>query len=193
MGKLVVVENVTLDGVMQAPAAPDEDTRGGFTAGGWAVPYMDQVMAETMGRGMRAEGALLLGRRTYEHFHGVWADRTDGNPYTEVLNRRQKHVASRTLTEPLPWQHSTLLRGDVPDAVAALKKEVDGNLAVLGSGVLVRSLLAAGLVDEVTLSIYPLTLGTGTKLFGDGTTTMDLVETVPTTTGVLIATYRSTT
>ncbi|GIF69193.1 deaminase [Asanoa ishikariensis] len=187
MGKVVVVENVTLDGVMQAPAAPDEDTRGGFTSGGWAVPYLDQVMAETMGKGMRADGALLLGRRTYEHFHGVWADRTDGNPYTDVLNRRQKYVASRTLAEPLKWQNSTLLSGDV----AALKKEVEGDLVVLGSGVLVRSLLEAGLVDVLTLSIHPLTLGTGTRLFGAPPTTMELVEAIPTTTGVLIATYRT--
>jgi len=191
MGKVVVVENVTLDGVMQAPAAADEDTRGGFTRGGWAVPYMDHVMAETMGKGMRADGALLLGRRTYEHFHGVWADRTDGNPYTEVLNRRRKYVASRTLAEPLPWQNSTLLRGDVPGAVAALKQE--GDLAVLGSGVLVRSLLEAGLVDELTLSIHPLTVGEGTTLFGTKPTTMELVAAIPTTTGVLIATYRTTT
>ncbi|SNT63942.1 Dihydrofolate reductase [Asanoa hainanensis] len=190
MGKVVVVENVTLDGVMQAPAAADEDTRGGFTRGGWAVPYMDRVMAETMGKGMRGDGSLLLGRRTYAHFHGVWADRTDGNPYTEVLNRRQKYVASRTLAEPLPWQNSTLLRGDVSAAVAALKKE--GDLVVLGSGVLVRSLLEAGLVDVLTLSIHPLTVGQGTTLFAAKPTTMELVEAIPTTTGVLIATYRTT-
>ncbi len=192
MGKVVVVENVTLDGVMQGPADAREDTRGGFTRGGWGIPYMDRVMAETMGRGMRAEGVLLLGRRTYEHFYGVWADRTDGNPYTEVLNRRQKYVASRTLSEPLPWQNSTLLRGDTNEAVAALKDQVEGNLAVLGSGELVRSLLAAGLVDELTLSIHPLTVGSGIKLFGDAMAKMELVESIPTTTGVLIATYRIT-
>ncbi|GAA1870386.1 dihydrofolate reductase family protein [Asanoa iriomotensis] len=187
MGKLVVIENVTLDGVMQAPGGADEDTRGGFTHGGWARPYMDHVMAKTMGEGMRAEGALLFGRRTYEQFHGFWAGQTDGNPYTEVLNRRQKYVASRTLSEPLPWQNSSLLGGDVVSAVTDLKRTVD--LAVLGSGELVRSLAAAGLIDTYTLSIHPLTLGTGIKLFGEGMDTMDLIEAVPTTTGVIIATY----
>ncbi|MEV0716922.1 dihydrofolate reductase family protein [Asanoa sp. NPDC050611] len=191
MGKLTVIENVTLDGVMQAPGGADEDPRGGFTHGGWAVPYMDHVMAETMGSGMRAEGALLFGRRTYEQFHGFWAGQTDGNPYTAVLNRRQKYVASRTLNEPLPWENSSLVSGDLISAVADLKKTVD--LAVLGSGELVRSLARAGLVDGYTLSIFPLTLGTGMKLFGDALTTMELVDTVPTTTGVIIATYRTTT
>ena len=190
MGNVVVVENVTLDGVMQAPAVADEDQRGGFPYGGWAVPYMDQVMAETMSRGMRAEGAMLFGRRTYEQLHGAWADRTDGNPYTEVLNRRRKYVASRTLAEPLPWQNSVLLRGEATETVTALKREFDGDLAVLGSGELVRSLLRADLVDVLTLSIHPLTLGTGTTLFGDARTTLELVDTTPTTTGVLIATYR---
>ncbi|MDG4824895.1 dihydrofolate reductase family protein [Asanoa sp. WMMD1127] len=190
MGNVVVVENVTLDGVMQAPAAADEDQRGGFAYGGWAVPYMDQVMAETMGTGMRAEGAMLFGRRTYEHLRGAWADRTDGNPYTEVLNRRRKYVASRTLRDPLPWQNSTLLDGDAVAAVAALKREFDGNLAVLGSGELVRALLRADLVDVLTLSIHPLTLGTGTRLLDGVWTTLDLTDTVPTTTGVIIATYR---
>jgi dihydrofolate reductase len=190
MGKLTVIENVTLDGVMQAPGGPDEDPRGGFTHGGWARPYMDQVMAEKMGEGMRAEGALLFGRRTYEQFHGFWAGQTDGNPYTEVLNRRMKYVVSRTLTEPLPWANSALLAGDLVTAVTDLKRSVD--LAVLGSGELVRSLVRAGLVDAWTLSIFPLALGTGTKLFGDALTTMELVDTVPTSTGVIIANYRTT-
>jgi dihydrofolate reductase len=191
MGNVVVFENVTLDGVMQAPARPDEDLRGGFPHGGWAVPYADHVMAETMGRSMRAEGALLFGRRTYEDLHAVWAHQTDGNAYTEVLNRRQKYVASRTLTEPLPWERSSLLPGDACAAVADLKRRTRGDLGVLGSGELVRSLARAGLVDVYTLSIHPLTLGTGTTLFGDVATTLELVETVPTTTGVVIATYRA--
>ncbi|MFC3500313.1 dihydrofolate reductase family protein [Micromonospora krabiensis] len=195
MGKLVVVENVTLDGVMQAPGGADEDTRGGFRHGGWARPYADHVMAETMGKGMGEDGVLLFGRRTYEQFHGFWSTRTDGNPYTEVLNRKRKYVASRTRTEPLPWANSRLLGNDVPRAVAALKNEVEGDLVVLGSGELVRSLARAGLVDVYTLSIHPLTLGTGTRLFTEGAdayATLELAEAVPTTTGVIIASYRST-
>ncbi|MFI5938437.1 dihydrofolate reductase family protein [Actinoplanes sp. NPDC051494] len=191
MGTVVVVENVTLDGVMQAPGGADEDTRGGFPYGGWAQPYADQVMAETMGKGMSQDSGMLFGRRTYEQLHAYWSRQTDGNPYTEVLNRKRKHVASRTLAEPLPWENSCLLRGDTADAVAALKR--DGDLVVLGSGELVRTLAGAGLVDVYTLSIHPLTLGTGTKLFAEGTYgTLELVEAVPTTTGVIIATYRPT-
>ncbi|MEQ4305464.1 dihydrofolate reductase family protein [Plantactinospora sp. B6F1] len=193
MGKLVVVVNVTLDGVMQAPGGTDEDTRGGFRHGGWATPYADHVMAETMGRGMRADGALLFGRRTFEKFCGYWPRQTDGNPYTEVLNRKHKYVASRSLAEPLPWQNSSLLKGDATAAVAALTREVEGDLVVLGSGELVRSLAGAGLVDIYTLSIHPITLGSGTKLFAEGETgydTLELVDAVPTTTGVIIATYQ---
>lgn len=193
MGELVVVENVTLDGVIQAPGGADEDTRGGFTFGGWAHPYADRVMAETMGKGMSDDGALLFGRRTYEQFHGFWSKQTDGNPYTEVLNRKRKYVASRTLVEPLPWENSSLLKGDLRQAVTALKRDVEGAVVVLGSGELVRSLAGADLVDVYTLSIHPLTLGGGTRLFADGATgyrTFALVEAVPTTTGVIIATYR---
>jgi dihydrofolate reductase len=193
MGKVVVVENVTLDGVMQAPGGADEDVRGGFPYGGWAQPYADHVMAETMGRGMGADGAMLFGRRTYEQFHAFWSKQTDGNPYTEVLNRKRKYVASRTLSGSLPWENSSLLRGEAAGTVAALKREAEGDLVVLGSGDLVRSLAAAGLVDSYTLSIHPLTLGTGSKLFGEGEEAygaLELVEAVPTTTGVIIATYR---
>ncbi|MET8307208.1 dihydrofolate reductase family protein [Micromonospora sp. NPDC005173] len=195
MGKVVVVQNVTLDGVMQAPGGADEDTRGGFPYGGWARPYADQVMAETMGKGMSEGGGMLFGRRTYEQFYGFWSKQTDGNPYTDVLNRRRKYVASRALAEPLPWENSSLLEGDAADAVATLKRDVEGDLIVLGSGELVRSLARASLVDVYTLSIHPLTLGTGMKLFAEGEDaygTLELVEAVPTTTGVIIATYRPT-
>jgi dihydrofolate reductase len=193
MGEIVVVEQLSLDGVMQAPGSPDEDTRGDFRYGGWARPYADHVAAATMGKGMGADGAMLFGRRTYVNFHGFWARQTDGNPYTEVLNRKTKYVVSRTLTEPLPWQNSVLVTGEVADAVAKLKAEVDGALVVLGSGMLVRALAAAGLVDEYVLSIHPLALGAGTKLFGEGAAAhraMTLADTVTTTTGVIIARYR---
>lgn len=193
MGEVVAVENVTLDGVIQAPGGADEDGRGGFPHGGWARPYGDPVMAETMGGGMGGDAALLFGRRTYQQFHGFWAQQTDGNPYTEVLDRKTKYVVSQTLAEPLPWQHSSLLTGDPAVAVARLKAESPHDLVVLGSGELVRSLLRASLVDVLVLSIHPLTLGTGTTLFttdGGAHGTFELVEAVPTTTGVIIATYR---
>lgn len=188
--RVVAIENVTLDGVMQAPARPDEDTSDGFAHGGWAVGYGDEVMAEQMGRRMARDGAMLLGRRTYEDFFAVWPKRTD-NPYTEVLNRSHKYVASRTLAEPLPWENSTLLPGDAADAVARLREEEEGDLAVLGSGTLVRALAARGLVDEYLLSIHPLVLGTGRRLFdGVPPAPLRLTASVTTTTGVIIATYQ---
>jgi dihydrofolate reductase len=191
--RVVVVENVTLDGVMQAPARADEDPRDGFAHGGWAVGYGDAVMGEQMGRRMAREGALLLGRRTYEDFFAVWPKRTD-NPYTEVLNRSQKYVVSTTLTEPLPWENSTLLASDATEAVARLREQPGGDLAVLGSGVLVRALAERGLVDEYLLSIHPLVLGSGRRLFDGGLppARFALADAVPTTTGVIIATYRPT-
>ena len=195
MGKIIVTNNVTLDGVMQAPARPDEDNRGGFTHGGWAVPYQDEVMGRVMGeamaRGAQGGGALVLGRRTYEDFYSVWPNRTD-NPFTPVLNNSQKYVASTTLREPLPWQNSTLLTGDAVEAVARLKAQLDGDLGILGSGELIQSLMRHNLIDEFVLSIYPLVLGSGRRLFPDGGAfaKLQLVNTVPTTTGVVIATYR---
>ena len=191
--RVVVIENVTLDGVMQAPARPDEDLRDGFAHGGWAIPYGDEVMARKMGERMGRDGALLLGRRTYEDFFAVWPKRTD-NPYTEVLNRTQKHVASRTLSEPLPWENSTLLEGDAADAVARLRDESGPDLAVLGSGALARSLAARGLVDEYLLLIHPLVLGSGQRLFEQSPPTpLRLADAVTTTTGVIIATYEPAT
>ena len=187
---LSVVCSLTLDGVMQSPGRPDEDTRGGFEYGGWGIPYSDQVMAAEMGKSMAREGAILLGRRTYLDFYSVWPNRKD-NPYTEVLNKTQKYVASRTLQEPLPWMNSTLLKGDAADAVAELKERSDGNIAILGSGDLVASLMPRNLIDEYLLLIHPLVLGTGRRLFANGTfATLQLVDSVPTTKGVIIATYR---
>jgi dihydrofolate reductase len=190
MSKVVVVNNVTLDGVMQAPARPDEDRRGGFTRGGWALPYNDEVMAQRMGRNMSQGGSLLLGRRTYEDFYGVWPSRTD-NPYTEVLNNTRKYVASTTLAEPLPWQNSTLLQGDAAQAVARLRQQPGKDLVVLGSGALIHSLLPHHLIDEFVLLIHPLVLGSGRRLFPDGAAVaLRLTDSVTTTTGVVIATYQ---
>ena len=192
MRKISVVNNLTLDGVMQSPAAPDEDTRGGFKHGGWAMPYNDEVKGKKMGEGMsRHRGGLLFGRRTYEHFFKVWPGRKD-NPFTEVLDNTQKYVASTTLKEPLPWKNSTLLKGDASDAVAKLKREGDDELVILGSGDLVKSLMRRNLVDEFILLIHPLVVGSGRRLFADDGTfaKFELAESLPTTTGVIIATYR---
>jgi dihydrofolate reductase len=191
MRKVVVFTSVTLDGVMQAPGRPDEDRRGGFAHGGWAVPYSDEVMGRVAAEGMASSGPLLFGRRTYEDFHSFWPHQTD-NPFTEVLDNSQKYVASTTLAEPLPWRNSTLLRGDAADAVAKLKGQPGEDLTVLGSGELVQSLRRRDLVDEYILLIHPLVLGSGRRLFPDGgpSTALRLVDSVTTTTGVLIATYR---
>jgi dihydrofolate reductase len=190
MSKITVINNVTLDGVMQGPGRPDEDTRDGFGHGGWAQRYNDEVMGAKMAEGMSREGALLFGRRTYEDFFSVWPGRTD-NPFTAVLDNTQKYVVSTTRTEPLPWQNSTLLR-DV-DAVAAVKAQDGPDLAVLGSGELVTSLRRRRLIDEYVLLIHPLVLGTGRRLFPDGETVEELrvVDSATTTTGVIIATYRA--
>ena len=191
MGRIMVVNNVTLDGVMQAPARPDEDPRGGFQHGGWVVPYNDSVKGKVMAEGMaKSRGALLFGRRTYEDFFKVWPGRTD-NPFTEVLDNTHKYVASKTLKEPLPWKNSTLLGGDAADAVAKIKTKED--LTILGSGQLIASLMRRNLIDEYMLLVHPLVLGTGRRLFDDGGAfaKLQLVDNVPTTKGVIIATYRA--
>src|SRR5918994_5059096 len=182
MGKVVTFTSVTLDGVMQAPGRPDEDPRGGFEHGGWAAPYADPVMWEGMGSG----GALLLGRRTYEDFYGYWPNQTD-NPFTAVLNEAQKYVASTTLKPPLPWSNSTSLGDDVPEAVARLKEQLDQDLVVLGSGELVQSLMSHDLIDEYVVLIHPIVLGTGRRLFAEGSPmkALRLVNTNMTKTGVV--------
>jgi dihydrofolate reductase len=192
MRKVIAIEHVTLDGVMQAPGRPDEDTRGGFAHGGWGALNTDEVMGRVMAERMAKEGSLLLGRRTYEDFYGFWPQQRD-NPYTEVLDNTEKYVASNTLREPLPWQNSKLLSGDAAAAVADLKQQPGGDLGVLGSGELVRSLMRRNLVDELVLMIHPLVLGTGRRLLdeSDEFLVLQLVDNVTTTTGVLIATYRT--
>lgn len=190
MRKITVFNSLTLDGVMQAPGHPDEDRRGGFEHGGWAVPYADDVMLEFAAKGMQSEHALLFGRRTYEQFHSYWPHQTE-NPYTEVLDKTDKYVASKTLAEPLPWQNSILLRGEAAITVARLKDDPGPEILILGSGELVRSLMTRGLIDEFMLSIHPLVLGSGQRLFSEEhRLALQLVDTVSTTTGVIIATYR---
>lgn len=191
MRKLVVMENVSLDGVMQAPGRPDEDVRDSFAHGGWAMPYRDAVMGKVMAGGMADVGPLLFGRRTYEDFFKVWPGRTD-NPFTAVLDNAQKFVASTTLIGPLPWVNSTRLEGDAAEAVAGLKRQPGKDILVMGSGELVRSLIPRDLIDHYVLLIHPLVLGSGRRLFADRGTLarLQLTDATPTTTGVVIATYR---
>lgn len=194
--KIVAWTLVSLDGVIQSPARPDEDRRDGFEHGGWAVPYADALAGARAGLSMSStdDGGLLFGRRTYEDFYAVWPKRTDGNIFTEVLNRRQKYVVSRTLEEPLPWANSTLLKGDAETTIAELKARPGGSLLVLGSGELLRSLMRRDLVDEYTLLMHPVVLGSGRRLFAERGPRfeLELVEETRTTTGVVIATYRRT-
>ena len=192
MGKIVVVNNVTLDGVTQGLGRPDEDTRGGFEHGGWGLPYGDAVQGEAMGKAMAQTLGILMGRRTYEDFYGFWPHQTD-NPYTEVLNQTPKYVASSTASEPLPWQNSTLLTGDLATEVPALRDRSDGPIAVLGSGQLVRWLTEQDLVDEYLILVHPLILGQGQRLFADAGPRRELrlTDSVVTTTGVLIVTYHA--
>ena len=190
MATVTVFTSLSLDGVMQAPGRPDEDTRDGFAHGGWAVPYMDELMGRFAAQGMGGPGSLLLGWRTYEDFHSFWPHQTD-NPFTEVLDNTRKYVASTTRREPLPWRNSTLLAGDAADAVARLREQPGDDLTVLGSGELVRSLMRRDLADEYVLQIHPLVLGAGRRLFPQGVhAALRLVDSVTTTTGVIIATYR---
>ncbi len=188
MSKVVVFTNLTLDGVMQAPGRPDEDSRGGFEHGGWATPYAAMAQA---GESMANTGALLLGRRTYEDFYSVWPKRKD-DPISAMLDNMQKYVASTTLSEPLPWINSTLLKGDAVETVARLKEEPGKDLVVMGSGELVQSLIRGNLVDEYVLLIHPLVLGSGRRLFPDGGAfaALQLIGTRTTNNGVVIVTYQ---
>lgn len=189
MARICVVESVSLDGVMQGLGSPDEDTRGGFTRGGWGRPYSDEVAMEEAGKGMADTTAILFGRLTYLKMAAFWPHQTDGNPFTAMLDRTPKYVVSKTLAEPLEWQNSFRLDGI--DDVARLKDELEGNIVVLGSGELVRALTLERLVDQYSLSIHPIVLGGGTRLFPDQGVFDEfrLVSSVPTSTGVIIATY----
>lgn len=192
MGTITIFENITLDGVLQGPASPDEDPRGGFTAGGWSQGYGDEVSMQFAGKGMSGSGGLLFGRRTYEHLLGFWTTTTQPNPFTDVLVNRPKYVVSRSADTTLGYPNSILLTGEAAETVAALKERVDADLTVLGSGELVRTLHAARLIDSYALQIHPIVLGSGTRLFGPADRqNLTLERSIPTTTGVLIAQYRA--
>lgn len=189
MGKIIVFTNLTLDGVMQAPGRPDEDRRGGFTRGGWGAPYV-AMQSSAVGESLPGMDALLIGRHTYEQFYAYWPKQPN-NPFTERLNHMPKYVASTTLTEPLAWSNSTLLKGDVPKVVAQLKAQTDKDLVMMGSGELVQTLMQHDLIDRYLLLIHPLVLGEGRRLFPEGgiPATLRLVATKPTDKGVVVATY----
>jgi dihydrofolate reductase len=191
MRKLIVNEFLSLDGVMQAPGDPDEDRSGGFAHGGWQMPYFDDVFAGVAFEGMKETGGYLFGRRTYEIMAAFWPSQSDDVPFAASLNGLPKYVASTTLSEPLAWQNSTLLQGDVAKAVAELKEQPGKNLVVLGSGELVQTLMENDLIDEYGLMINPVVLGSGKRLFRDDSAKrpLRLVRSMTSSTGVLIATY----
>ena len=191
MRSITVTMWVTLDGVVQGLGRADEDTRGGFTHGGWGRRYDDEVMSREMAKAMAKPGDMLLGRRTWQDFSTVWGRATDGNPFTTAMNAATKYVVSQTLTDVDAWQNSILLRGDAAATVAGLKAEPGPDLSVIGSASLVRSLHAAGLIDRYMLLIHPLTLGSGTRLFDSPAplTEFELTGSVTTTKGVIIAQY----
>jgi len=194
MGSLVVTEFVTLDGVAQAPGAPDEDRDGDFTHGGWQAPLMveEPESDNAIFRQAQTMDALLLGRRTYEIFADYWPTAPDEIPFTRLLNEVPKYVASRALAEPLAWPGSTVLGDPIAERVTALKQRHD-EVHVIGSLDLVQSLLHAGLVDKLELWLYPVLLGSGKKVFGDGTvpTALRLVESVTHAGGALQLTYET--
>jgi dihydrofolate reductase len=191
MRKLVVVEFLSLDGVMQAPGSPEEDTEGGFKHGGWSMPYGDDVFFENAVRGMAETDAHLFGRKTYEIMAAHWPTAPADDPFAKHLNGVRKYVASRTLREAT-WENTSIISGDVGEEVAELKEQPGRNITVLGSGDLVQTLIENDLVDEYSVTVFPIVLGSGKRLFRDSgqPTKLRLVESKPTTTGGLILTYQ---
>jgi dihydrofolate reductase len=173
MGKLIVTEFMTLDGVAQAPGGPDEDRDSGFSHGGWQAPLLDQDAGNAMFEQASHMDALLLGRKTYEIFANYWPQAPDEIPFTALLNEVPKYVTSRTLSEPLTWKGSTLVAGDLTESMTGLKDRHE-EIHVIGSLDLVQSLLRLGLVDRLNLWMYPVLLGTGKHVFAGGTVPMAL-------------------
>ena len=189
--KLVVGTFVTMDGVMQAPGGPNEDRDGGFQHGGWLVPYFDEKLVEIMTAWTKRAGAFLLGRKTYEIFAGSWPKATDpADEIATALNTRPKFVASRTL-DRVTWNNSMLIKGDVAEEVRKLKAQEGGEIQVHGSGGLLQTLLKHDLVDTLRIWQFPVVLGIGKRLFGEGTIprSFRLVETQQSTTGAVLSVY----
>ncbi len=190
MRMLRVIEFLSLDGVMQAPGDPEEDTEGGFQHGGWQRPYFDDVLGATAAEGMAATDGYLFGRKTYEKMAAFWPTAPDDDPYARHLNGTPKYVASRTL-EAVEWENSTLIRGDLAEEVAKLKEQAGKNIAVLGSAELVQTLIEHDLVDEYFLAVFPIVLGSGKRLFreADQARRLSLVDSKATSTGGVLLSY----
>jgi dihydrofolate reductase len=190
MRELIVNTFVTVDGVMQAPGGPEEDPDGGFEHGGWSFGYWDELMQGVMGESMSKPFDLVLGRKTYELFAAFWPNSDD--PGADALNKATKHVASATLKQ-VEWQNSKLIEGELPQGIRALKDQDGPELQVHGSANLIQTLLEHGLIDEFRVWTFPLVLGTGKRLFDGGTVAdgLELTGTHVSSTGVIIATYRS--
>ena len=191
MGKIVLSEFLTLDGVMQGPGGVDEDRSDGFDKGGWQLGHADDTLGKYVLGGLEGAGGYLLGRRTYDIFAAYWPNQSADNPVAAPMNSQPKFVVSRTLSEPLSWQSATLVNGDVVSRLRQLKSEVDKDILVIGSGDLAQTLMANDLVDEYRLMVYPVVLGEGKRLFRDAEATkrLRLNDSVSTSTGVLLLTY----
>jgi len=189
MRKVIVLTFVSLDGVMQAPGGPEEDASGGFRFGGWTVPYFDEAVGKEMDDQMGKPFDLLLGRKTYDLFASFWPHQTD--PPAASLNEARKYVASRK-PRKLDWKNSTLLSGDVVEEVRKLKQEDGPELQVHGSADFIQTLLKNDLVDELWLKMFPVTLGEGKRLFGEGTSaaSFKVVKSTTSPSGVIVASYR---
>jgi dihydrofolate reductase len=188
MRKVNVLSFVTLDGVMQAPGGPTEDTSGNFPYGGWTVPYFDESLGKTMQEQMSEPFALLLGRKTFEIFASYWPQHEDAWP---GINAATKYVASNTLTTH-PWSNSVFLKGDVPAEIKKLKQQEGPDLQVHGSGNFIQTLLKHDLVDELWLKIFPVTFGMGKRLFDNGTipAAFTLVDSKSSPSGVIVANFK---
>ena len=192
MRTLGVVNFVTLDGVIQSPASPDEDRSGGFEYGGWANEFVGEEWGKDAAEGMSETDALLFGRKTYQKMEAHWPNEPDSDPIARMMNRSQKYVVSRTLDE-VTWENSHLINGDVVAEIGALKEEPGKSITILGSGDLLQTLMAADLIDHYKLLVCPIVLGKGKRLFKEGAakTSLELVDATPTSTGGTILTYRS--
>ncbi|MGW0488225.1 dihydrofolate reductase family protein [Streptomyces olivaceus] len=191
MRRIIVCTFLTLDGVMQAPGGPDEDAEGGFEHGGWQRPVDDEEVGTAVAGWYERSDAMLLGRKTYEIFASYWPTADPADPFTDRMNGMHKYVASRTLTS-VDWRNSTLLEGDVAEAVRRLKASDGGDINVVGSGDLAQTLMRHGLVDEYRLTIHPVIVGTGKRLFADGAIPTALAPVGVSTTkgGTVVGVYR---
>jgi dihydrofolate reductase len=190
MRKIVVSEFMSLDGVIQAPGGKDEDTEGGFTQGGWTWPYWHDDIGAEFGQVMSECDAFLLGRKTWQIHGGAFEPMAEGDPFGDAMNAATKYVVSNTLTSASAWRNSTLISGDVVEAVRALKAQPGKNIAIDGSSVLIHTLAQHDLIDEYHLIVYPVALGGGKKVFPDGVRlNLRLVEARPLPTGVVLTRY----